>query len=119
MKIRLAIFCLIPFTCFGWDGYDYDGGVHIEIGVDNLVRTGNDIEIYDHGAGEYRDVEVLSIDRYGDSVEIRVYDDNNKMDWDEAVERMEEEGLEYYDDSAVEDYIEENSIYERTFNMDL
>ncbi len=57
-----------------WDGVDAQTGASVEIGKGNLVRSGQDIEIYDSGAGEYRDVEVQSIQRYGGSVEVEVYD---------------------------------------------
>lgn len=46
----------------------------MEIGQGNLVRSGQDIEVYDYEAGEYRNVTVESIDRYGSSVDVEVYD---------------------------------------------
>ncbi|HBR21734.1 MAG TPA: hypothetical protein DD713_04095 [Nitrospiraceae bacterium] len=64
----------MPMFIFAWDGYDYEKGSYIEIGKGNLVRSGKDIEIYDYGTGEYKDVEVESIKRYGSSVEVEVYD---------------------------------------------
>jgi hypothetical protein len=57
-----------------WDGVDSETGNSVEIGDGNLVRPGQDIEIYDSDAGEYRDVEVESIQRSGGSVEVEVYD---------------------------------------------
>lgn len=74
--ITLLTFSLlsIPMFVFAWDGYDYEKGSYIEIGKSNLVRSGKDIEIYDYGTGEYKDVEVESIKRYGSSVEVEVYD---------------------------------------------
>lgn len=57
-----------------WDGVDADTGNSVEIGKGNLVRSGQDIEIYDSDAGEYRDVEVQSIQRSGGSIEVEVYD---------------------------------------------
>ena len=66
---------MIPcMPALAWDGYDYDSGSYVEIGKGNLVRSGQDIEIYDYGTGEYRDVEVQSIDSYGFNVEVEVYD---------------------------------------------
>ncbi|WP_313606328.1 DUF5334 family protein [Rhizobium sp.] len=59
---------------FAWDGVDSETGQSVEIGKGNLVRSGSDIEIYDHGTGEHRDVEVQSIRRFGGSVEVEVYD---------------------------------------------
>lgn len=57
-----------------WDGVDSNTGDSVEIGKGNLVRPGQDIEIYDWGSGEYRDVEVQSIQDNGGSVEVEVYD---------------------------------------------
>ena len=69
--------CLvIPVSTHAWDGYDYDKGNYVEIEKGNLVRSGNEIEIYDYGTGEYHDVEVESINRSGSTVEIDVYDHN-------------------------------------------
>lgn len=59
---------------FAWDGVDSQTGQSVEIGKGNLVRSGSDIEVYDSGTGEYRDVEVQSIRRSGNSVEVEVYD---------------------------------------------
>ncbi len=64
----------ISAPAFAWDGYDYESGSYVEIGEGNLVRQGSDIEIYDYGTGEYRDVEVQSIRDYDSSVEVEVYD---------------------------------------------
>jgi len=61
-------------TASAWDGYDNNSGSYIEIDKGNLVRSGQDIEIYDHGTGEYKNVEVQSIDSYGTSTEVEVYD---------------------------------------------
>ena len=47
-----------------------DRGNYIEIERGNLVRVGNDIEIYDYSTGTYKDVEVQSIS----NGEIEVYD---------------------------------------------
>jgi hypothetical protein len=72
----LAVF-VVSFSSgslFAWDGYDYERGAHIEIEKGNLVREGEDIEVYDYDGGSYRDVEVESIDRSGGSVEVEVYD---------------------------------------------
>lgn len=57
-----------------WSGFDYDKGSYVEIEKGNLVRSGRDIEIYDHGKGEYRDVNVESIRRLGSRVEVEVTD---------------------------------------------
>ena len=49
-------------------------GDSVEIEKGNLVRRGQDIEVYDWGSGRYRDVEVQSIRESGGSVEVEVYD---------------------------------------------
>ncbi len=54
-------FLLLPIGAIAWDGYDNDRGNYIEIDKGNLVRSGNDIEIYDYDTGDYKDVEVESI----------------------------------------------------------
>jgi hypothetical protein len=62
---------------YAWDGTDAATGHAVEIGKGNLVRSGLDIEIYDCGAGEYRDVTVESIQSYGSTVEVEVYDNES------------------------------------------
>ena len=71
-KIFVLILTLFIFNTpvFSWDGYDYDTGDYIEIEKGNLVRAGNDIEIYDYSTGTYKDVEVQSVS----SDEVEVYD---------------------------------------------
>lgn len=77
MLIRNVLFA-IAFLCgspaLAWDGVDTNTGDSVEIGKGNLVRRGQTIEIYDYGSGEYKDVEVESIDRGIGSVEVEVYD---------------------------------------------
>ena len=63
-----------PRISFAWDGYDYEKGDYIEIEKGNLVREDETIEIYDYSDNEYKDVEVESIEKSGNSVEIEVYD---------------------------------------------
>ncbi|MGO8627711.1 DUF5334 family protein [Rhizobium ruizarguesonis] len=67
----------LPATASAWDGVDSDSGGAVEIGKGNLVRSGQTIEVYDHEAGEYRDVDVQSIQRSGSSVEVEVYDNES------------------------------------------
>jgi len=77
MTTRLMILILgmhFPAIVFAWDGYDYDAGAYVEIDSGNTVRSGNDIEYYDHGTGEYKSGEVQSIESYGSSTEVEVYD---------------------------------------------
>lgn len=75
-KIVVACISVAFFSCtaLAWDGYDYDKGNYVEIDRGNLVRPGNDIEIYDYETGQYHDVTVDSIHKYGSDVEIEVYD---------------------------------------------
>ena len=75
MKFIAAILVLIlPTLSFAWDGYDYESGSYVEIDKGNLVRSGQDIEIYDYGTGEYKDVEVQSIRGSGPGAELEVVD---------------------------------------------
>jgi len=71
--IAIVIF-LAPFSVSAWDGYDYEKGAYVEIDKGNLVREGEDIEIYDYDTGEYKDVEVQSITGNGSGAEVEVYD---------------------------------------------
>jgi len=72
LVLAAALCAAVP--AFAWDGTDADTGGGVEIGKGNLVRTGRDIEIYDHESGEYRDVQVESMTSTGSGVEIEVYD---------------------------------------------
>ncbi len=74
MSFIFFVSFLFPYFASGWDGYDYEKGSFIEIEEGNLVREGENIEIFDYGTGEYKDVEVEEIERTGDTVEIEVYD---------------------------------------------
>lgn len=74
IKITIAFILILPNLAFCWDGYDYESGSDIEIEKGNLVRPGEDIEIYDYGDGEYKDVEVESVEKRGSGVEVEVYD---------------------------------------------
>jgi hypothetical protein len=74
----IAAVTLIGFVApaFSWDGIDSETGAQVEIEKGNLVRSGRDIEVYDHDTGEYHDITVEDIDRRGGSVEIEGYDNN-------------------------------------------
>jgi hypothetical protein len=65
---------LFSYPAFAWDGYDYEEGNYIEIEEGNLVREGEEIEIYDYSDGEYKYVTVEEIDSYGGTTEVEVYD---------------------------------------------
>lgn len=74
-KLITAISILAATSCtFAWDGYDTKNDAHVEIEKGNLVRSGRDIEIYDHSQGKYIDVAVESIRANGNYVEIEVTD---------------------------------------------
>jgi hypothetical protein len=62
---------LLPQAALAWDGTDADGN-SVEIESGNLVRSGEDIEIYhsERGLGTY---SVESIERSGSTVEVEVY----------------------------------------------
>lgn len=72
--VFVGLLVLFPLDSFAWDGYDYESGNYVEIYKGNLVRSGNEIEFYDYGAGEYRAGEVQSINRFGGSVEVEILD---------------------------------------------
>ena len=71
---RLLLCAALATTCLGWSGSDIETGESVEIEQGNLVRSGEDIEVYDSGDGDYHDVSVESINRYGSTVELEVYD---------------------------------------------
>ncbi len=72
--ISIALLDCLPALCVAWDGSDFEGGTSVEIERGNLVRVGNDVEIYDSNTGEYHDVTLDGITRYGSTVELEVYD---------------------------------------------
>ncbi|WP_107770110.1 DUF5334 family protein [Campylobacter concisus] len=77
---KFVLFLMVAISCFAWGGYDLKTGECVEIGKGNLVRCGRDIEIYDCKDGKYKIVNVKSISKVGDSVEIEVYDyEKNKI----------------------------------------
>ena len=49
-----SVLSLASSNTIAWDSYDYNTGSYIEIGSGNLVRSGNEIEIYDYGDGSYK-----------------------------------------------------------------
>ena len=74
LYFSLLIIIFVPVFAFAWDGYDYESGSYVEIDKGNLVRPGKDIEVYDYGTSEYKDVEVQSIRDSGSGTEVEVYD---------------------------------------------
>lgn len=65
---------IFPIKSYSWDGYDSENQSYIEIEQGNLVRSGNEIEIYDYSDDSYKTVDVQSITRSEDLIEIEVYD---------------------------------------------
>lgn len=73
-KVILLSLLFVSLSAFSWDGYDYEKGAYVEIEKGNLVRPGKDIEIYDYSTGEYKEVEVQSIEDHGSSTEVEIFD---------------------------------------------
>jgi pyruvate/2-oxoglutarate/acetoin dehydrogenase E1 component len=72
--LTVAAMMLITTGAFAWDGYNNESGSSVEIGAGNLVRPGQDIEVYDYSTGNYKEVEVQSINGAGTGAEVEVYD---------------------------------------------
>lgn len=74
-KYLLALLLASQATyALAWDGTNSATGDSVEIGKGNLVRPGQEIEIYDYGTGGYRSVTVESINSGFGSVDVEVYD---------------------------------------------
>jgi len=61
LKTKFAVFIALIICSVNveaWDGYDWNEAEHVEIGRGNLVRTGEEIEVYHWGSGDYRYEEV-------------------------------------------------------------
>ncbi len=71
MKKVLALSLLVSTATIAWDGYDYNTNSYIEIGSGNLVRAGNEIEIYDYNTLEYK---YVTVEGFGYGGELEVYD---------------------------------------------
>jgi hypothetical protein len=72
IALFISSLSLVTNSSLAWDGYDYNTGNYIEIGSGNLVRGGNEIEIYDYDDGTYKDVEVQGMN--GNELEVYDYD---------------------------------------------
>ncbi len=77
LLLSIAVFAFLSSPANAWDGYDWESGSYVEIDKGNLVREGRDIEIYDYGTGEYRDVTVEDMRSTGSGVEVEVYDNES------------------------------------------
>lgn len=65
---------LIATAALSWDGTNAETGDCVEIERGNLVRSGEEIEVYDCASGSYRYLEVEDVDGSGYGVEIEAYD---------------------------------------------
>jgi hypothetical protein len=72
--VILIALILMPTHALAWDGVDSTSGSSVEIGKGNLVRPGEDIEVYDYKTGEYKDVTVEGVRDGLGTVEVEVYD---------------------------------------------
>lgn len=72
MKKILIIFCFIISPALAWDGYNFETGDYIEIDKGQLVRTGEEIEIYNYSTGEYEHKEVNNV--YNNTIETYDYE---------------------------------------------
>jgi len=85
--MRIAIIVLVAVVwassaCYGWDGYDWNKGEFVEVGKGNLVRTGNDIEVYHWGGAGYQDETVTDISHSGDVTTVDAYGVTHEYDMD-------------------------------------
>ena len=75
MKYLITAFLLVSsFNSYSWEGYDYDTDSYVEIEKGNLVRSGEEVEVYDYDSGDYKDYEVESIIGNGSGAELELYD---------------------------------------------
>ena len=62
--IWIVLLAVVFMACnvYAWSGYDYDKGEYIDIESGNLVRSGQEIEVYHWDSGDYtyEDVESVS-----------------------------------------------------------
>lgn len=64
MKKFLIIFCFLFSPAFAWDGYNLETGEFINIDKDQLIRPGEEIEMFNYSTGEYEYREVDYVDDY-------------------------------------------------------
>ena len=76
-KVIVLVLLLMCIPVYAWEGYDYEANSAVSIGKGNLVRRGSEIEVFDYGAGEYKNYEVEYINRVGNIVKVEVYDYEN------------------------------------------
>ncbi len=67
------LFLLVPYA-LAWEGTEIETNTPIAIESGNLVRTGEDIEVYNEETGEYKYVEVESVTESFGTVNVETYD---------------------------------------------
>lgn len=81
LKFLTIATCLaLASSVAAWEGYDQYTGYNATIESGNLVRPGQDIEVYDWHTNQYHYLTVESMSRIGRDVEVEVYDWNTN-DW--------------------------------------
>ena len=68
----LALFAALPAYA-DIEGYDWNTSNYVEIDATSITE-GDTATMYDYDTGDYHDISVESVDRYGLSVEAEVYD---------------------------------------------
>lgn len=72
--IQIIALLLLSKHCFSWEGQNTNTGTQIEIESGNLVRDGEEVEVYDYDLGSYHTVEINNISQYGSIIELEVTD---------------------------------------------
>ena len=72
--LLITLLSALVTVSYAWDGVDSETGDAVEISKGNLVRSGQDIEIYDSASGETRNATVENIRSLGRGAEVEVYD---------------------------------------------
>ena len=74
-EVWLAVVLLsVSGVSHGWEGQESDTGDLVEIESGNLVRPGEEIEVFNYEEGSYDFYEVETMNRIGGQVEVEVYD---------------------------------------------
>ena len=68
----LALFAALPAYA-DIEGYDWNTSNYVEIDAASITE-GDTVTMYDYDTGDYHDISIESVDRYGLSVEAEVYD---------------------------------------------
>ncbi|MGV8948976.1 MAG: DUF5334 family protein [Candidatus Paracaedibacter sp.] len=72
ISLLLCIFLISRIVA--WTGQEMGSGNSVEIEPGNFVREGENIEFYDSSDGDTRSLDILSIDRLGNTVTIEGID---------------------------------------------